>query len=427
LRTDDNLTYGFGYNCFKLLDPAGGATRLCDRYRADGVFELDDYRSHNEKRLVDAFKTEVTGQTTVANLQHNISVGLLRYRQLDRLPPMQAWNTAGWSNLSGDSSSQAEPTPSFPNTNKSEYNTEFSLRDRIELSPETSVWIGARHTRYNRSSERNASCDPNPPYTCVPVPHTGRQTSTGNITTPWMGAQHQIGGYQLHASYGEGVELSAAPNTPLFANAGQLLAVAKSRQIEIGLRSPTPAHGFAWSGTAFAISKPFAYDIWDNASTTFTRFQDGQQQHTGIDLNASWRNTSWLVQGQAQIVKARISDVEQHPEIGTRPLNVPQYTLRALAQYRFTDTPGLRSSLRLSREGARRVTEDGNINLPSWTTLDFAAHYDTRIQGTRTQWTLAVDNLVDRHYWRESPKQFGHYYLYPGAPRTVRLGVKASF
>ena len=112
---------------------------------------------------------------------------------------------------------------------------------------------------------------------------------------------------------------------------------------------------------------------------------------------------------------------------GPKALNVPDLTLRATAQYRFTDIPGLRSSLRLNHEGSRRVTEDGRLNLPSWSTLDFATHYDTRIQGTRTQWTLAIDNLADRHYWRESPKQYGHYYLYPGAPRTVRVGVKASF
>jgi iron complex outermembrane recepter protein len=426
LKTDDNLTYGFGYNCYGILDSSDGATKLCDRYRTDGVFELDDYRSHNEKRLVDALKTEVSGQTTVANVQHNISVGLLRYRQLDRLPPMQAWNTAGWANLSGDSSSQAQPTPSFPNTNKSEYNTELSLRDRIQLSPETSVWIGARHTQYARSSERNASCDLIT-YECVAAPHTDLNKSEGNITTPWIGAQHQINDHQLYASYGEGVELSAVPNTILFTNAGQLLAVAKSRQIEFGVRSQIPTHGFAWSATAFAITKPLAYDIWDANSSTFTRYQDGQQKHTGMDLNASWRNTSWLLQGQAQIVKARISDVEEHPEIGTRPLNVPKYTLRALAEYRFANVPGLRTSLRVSHEGERRVLEDGSINLPGWTTTDLAAHYDTRIDGTRTQWTLAIDNVADRHYWRESPKQFGHYYLYPGAPRTLRLAVKTSF
>ncbi|MFM6990702.1 MAG: TonB-dependent siderophore receptor, partial [Rhodoferax sp.] len=111
----------------------------------------------------------------------------------------------------------------------------------------------------------------------------------------------------------------------------------------------------------------------------------------------------------------------------SQPLNVPALTLRALAQYRWANLPGLRTSLRLNHEGARRVLEDGSINLPAWTTLDLAAHYDTRIQGVSTEWTLAVDNLTDQHYWRESPKQFGHYYLYPGAPRTGRITVRTSF
>jgi iron complex outermembrane receptor protein len=71
--------------------------------------------------------------------------------------------------------------------------------------------------------------------------------------------------------------------------------------------------------------------------------------------------------------------------------------------------------------------ENGSLNLPAWTTWNVAAHYDTRIQGTRTEWTLAIDNLSDQHYWRESPKQFGHYYLYPGAPRTARLSARMSF
>ena len=112
---------------------------------------------------------------------------------------------------------------------------------------------------------------------------------------------------------------------------------------------------------------------------------------------------------------------------GQRPVNLPQLTLRALAQYRWAQVPGLRTSLRLNHEGERRVLEDGSINLPAWTTLDLAAHYDTHLQGTRTEWTLGIDNLTDQRYWRESPKQFGHYYLYPGAPRTARISVRTSF
>jgi iron complex outermembrane receptor protein len=33
---------------------------------------------------------------------------------------------------------------------------------------------------------------------------------------------------------------------------------------------------------------------------------------------------------------------------------------------------------------------------------------------------------MDKRYWKESPYQFGHVYLYPGAARTIRLAVQAA-
>jgi len=64
--------------------------------------------------------------------------------------------------------------------------------------------------------------------------------------------------------------------------------------------------------------------------------------------------------------------------------------------------------------------------LPSWTRVDAVLRYDTRLRGVNTTWTLAVDNLFDRRYWKESPYQFSHVYLFPGAPRTLRLGLTVA-
>jgi iron complex outermembrane receptor protein len=95
-----------------------------------------------------------------------------------------------------------------------------------------------------------------------------------------------------------------------------------------------------------------------------------------------------------------------------------------MAEYRYASVPGLRTGLRLSHEGERQVTENGSVQLPAWTTLDASAHYDTKFNNMASSWTLGIDNLADKRYWRESPKQFGHYYLYPGAPRTIRATVQ---
>lgn len=402
LKTDDNLTFAWGSH----LLPLGLS------FQVDQDATLYDFRSLNEKRIADTLQTEVTGDAAWGNVRHHLSFGLQRSRLLDRLPPKQAWNYAGSLNMG----STPDPTPVYANANRSEYATEFSVKDRIALNAATSLWLGMRHVKYNRSSEQNDPLG------------TNISTIQGHATSPWLALSTQLKGQTIYVSHGYGLEQFVTPNASAsFTNPGEQLGVKKSTQTEVGIRQPSNGHGFDWSASAFHIARPLAYDIFDINTWMSTRYLDGKQIHTGVDVGLGWHNATWIFRGQAQIVKARISDVEQHPEIGNRPLNVPKYTLRALAQYRFTDIPGLRTSLRLSHEGARRVTEDGSINLPGWTTLDFATHYDTRIDGTRMQWTLAIDNLADHHYWRESPKQFGHYYLYPGAPRTVRVGVKASF
>jgi iron complex outermembrane receptor protein len=108
-------------------------------------------------------------------------------------------------------------------------------------------------------------------------------------------------------------------------------------------------------------------------------------------------------------------------------LNVPSLVLRAAAEYRWTQLPRLRTTLRLSHEGQRDLLEGGAMKLPAWTTADLAAHYNTKVAGQNTDWTLALENASNRAYWRESPKQFGHYYLYAGAPRNLRLTARTLF
>jgi len=422
LRTDDRLTFALGHNCYGI---DSNTPALCDRYSADGKFDLYDYRSDNERRKVDALKTEISGSTSWGNTKHDLNASIMRFRQLDRLPPLQAYNLVGEGSTSGGFTSNPDGTPSYPNVNRSDYNTELALSDRISLNPATTVWMGLRHTQYNRQSSENAVCDEN--YICTPAAGTNPTTNRGQITTPWLALSQQLTSQlQAYASYGEGVELNVTPNKPTYTNAGQALPALRSKQYELGIKSQAATS--RWQATVFDITRPQSADACDVSGTVCTRQMDGQAHHRGFELSGGLTHGQWNGDVSAAWIDAKRQNAQIDPTVnGQTALNVLRMTLRGLVQYRFTEIPGLRSTLRVSHEGQRRVLEDGSINLPAWTTLDVATHYDTRIDGTRTQWTLAIDNLADRHYWRESPKQFGHYYLYPGAPRTLRLGVKASF
>jgi iron complex outermembrane receptor protein len=263
---------------------------------------------------------------------------------------------------------------------------------------------------FNRSSARNDPADPN------------GKSNSGYINVPWLGVSTNMSHAVAYASHGHGVENFVVPNNTAsyWNNAGQQLGVGRSRQTEIGLRNPNASSPTQWHASLFQIARPLAYDDGNGS-----RLLDGKQTHQGLEGGANWRGHQWMIGTTAQWLHAEISDVTQTTGVvGSTPLNVPKFIIRGMAEYRYASVPGLRNALRVSHEGERRVTEDGSLQLPAWTTFDATAHYDTKVNNMASTWTLAVDNLTDKRYWRESPKQFGHYYLYPGAPRTLRASVQ---
>jgi iron complex outermembrane receptor protein len=248
------------------------------------------------------------------------------------------------------------------------------------------------------------------------------------MNLPWVGVSRTIENKTIYASHGHGIEQFIAPNTFLWKEqAGQQLGVGRSRQTEVGIRNVEPKGLIGWNIAVFQIERPLAYDEKLSGADTgyFNRHLDGKQTHQGLELGANLSTNQWHLSSQAQWLYAKISGVEQTVDsVGTTPLNVPQFVLRGMAEYRYPSVPGLRTGIRVSHEGERNVTEDGSVQLPAWTTFDATAHYDTKVNHVASTWSFAIDNLTDKRYWRESPKQFGHYYLYPGAPRTFRATVQ---
>jgi iron complex outermembrane receptor protein len=272
--------------------------------------------------------------------------------------------------------------------------------------------LGLRYNRLNRASITTSGTSPT---------HDER-----NIATPWIGLSQKINdSTTAYASYGEGVESAVVPNKPLdYANAGQPLPTLRSKQKEIGIKKQTTQYN--WQVTWFDIQRPATSDSYDTVNSISTRQIDGEARHQGLELSGVTTAISqWnLGAGYTKIDAQRQNSTVDSSLNGQRPINVPAYILRASAEYKFSSIPGLRSGLRLSREGDRNVTEHGEIKLPAWTTLGATTHYDTKVNNVASTWTLAIENLADKQYWRESPIQYGHYYLYPGAPRTVRATVQ---
>jgi iron complex outermembrane receptor protein len=213
------------------------------------------------------------------------------------------------------------------------------------------------------------------------------------------------------------------PSSPGYINAGVALPALKSRQTEIGVKGSLDA--WTWQLDAFDIRRPMT-NI-DVCSLPCTGAFDGNAHHRGVEGALHWAGTAWRAGATAMLLHARREGSTAEPSAnGLRPINVPDSVVRAYAAWRVPAVNGLEVQGAVSREGRRSVLADESIMLPAWTRLDATLRYSTQVGHTATTWLLGVDNVTNHRYWRESPFQFGHVYLYPGAPRTVRLSVTAS-
>ena len=404
LKSDDRLAYAFG------CDAEGNY----DRYCSDGSFDFYDFRSENERRTQTAGSLNLKGNVKTGSVRHDLTVGLLTSRVRNRFQD-QAYNYVGTGNVAGTAIVPADPTLTDVNTNRDERSTELSLQDAIRWNDRLTTWLGVRHTRLDRDSVRTDGSRP-----------TGYDDG---ITTPWAAVSYALQpGLLAYASWGQGVESQVVPNrTSQYSNAGVALPSLSSRQWEFGLKGGDDA--LNWQLAWFDITRPMTnLDACSRLGITPCEGgYDGKAVHRGLEASGQWTQGPWRLAGSASVIDAKRRGSEAEPAInGQRPTNVPREVVRAQAAYRVAAVPGLEVQAQLSREGRRNVLPDGSITLPAWTRFDAALRYDTKLQGVATTWTLGIENLTDKRYWKESPYQYGHIYLFPGAPRTVRLAMTAA-
>ncbi|TWO71900.1 TonB-dependent siderophore receptor [Caenimonas sedimenti] len=404
LKTDDRLAFSFG--C--------GAEGNFDRFCSDGTYDLYDFRSEGERRRQDAGSLQLKGKVTTGSVSHDLSFGAMATRLRNRFQ-MQAFNYVGSGNVQGTAVLPADPRLTDQSTNRDERSVEFSVQDAIHWNDRFSTWVGVRHTRLDRESVRTDGSRPT--------------AYDQGVTTPWLAASYKLAPATMaYASWGQGVESQVVPNrTSQYSNAGIALPALKSKQWELGVKGGTDP--WAWQLAWFQIERPVSnLDACSRLGITPCEGRnDGNAVHRGLEASAQWLSGPVRLAGSATWLDAERRGSTAEPAVnGQKPTNVPDLVLRAHASWKVPSVTGLELQGHVSHESRRNVVPDGSITLPSWTRVDAALRYDHQIGATRASWTLGIDNVFDRRHWRESPYQFGHVYLYQGAPRTLRLAFTAA-
>jgi iron complex outermembrane receptor protein len=218
------------------------------------------------------------------------------------------------------------------------------------------------------------------------------------------------------------VETEVAPDLPIYTNAARALPALKSRQFEAGLKHAR--EGFDASLIAFSITRPQTGNFGScDADASCTRAIDGSAVHRGVEASLAARAGAWHLQASALALHARREGAANTAINGLAPVNVPARSLRTQIGRSLFENLDLQASL--VYESSRAALPDHSARIPAWTRLDLGAKFEQRwSERARITWRAAIENATDRRAWKESPFQFGHAYLFPLAPRSLRLSAQ---
>lgn len=409
LKTDDRIAFPFG--CYD----AATDIYYADRYCPDGSFDLYDFRSENERRRTDALELAVHGKAEAAGLRHALSAGVLRSKVRHRFQ-MQAYNFAGTGHIDGTAVTDPQPDLTDENTHRDERSTELFVRDAVAFNERLTAWLGLRHTKLQRDSVRTNGSRP----TSYEQSISAESVALSYAITPDTMA---------YASWGRGIESEVAPNRARYTNRGEALPALGSRQLEAGIKGGRA--DWTWNAAVFDIERAAWSDVGidcgnDTPGGTCTRVHDGSARHRGIELNTAWQLSPWTLQAGMQWLRARREDSVDAAVNGKRPTNVPAASLKLQARYDVAALPGLTLQANVLAESDRMLLIDNSARVPGYGRVDTSMRYAQQTGFGGLVWRAGIDNLFDRRAWRDAPLQFGHVYLFPLAPRTLRLSVEAA-
>ncbi len=385
---------------------------LCSNYDVD----IYDYRSNHELRTTRSTEVYATARLETAGVRQFVRFGARTTRYAERLPPLQAYNFVGTTNVFAQVDLPADATLSVLNVNRDLVFDELFASDVVTLSQAWSLTLGARDVRVKTSSALSDGSE--------------SVAFSKTAVTPWGAlAWSPLEGSTVYVSGGSDVQSEVVPNRPsVFTNPGEVLPIGRNRQVELGYKQAlSPGH---WLTLAlFEIRKPYGVNI-DQPGGLVLRVANGvTARHRGAEFEVNEAVSPSLLLGfSATYLDARYRDSIDPQLENKRVPNVPNLRAALSADLRPVRAVNAIWSNTLSYTGTKPVLQDNSVSLPSSWQWDTSVFWTPDNATPRLQVRAGIDNVTDRRYWREAPTQsWGATYLFPAQPRTYRVGLTAQW
>lgn len=405
---DDNVA--FAYGCFYAASCASGTTPGYF-FAPNGDYDVYDYRSPDDTRQNDELRGVLTGTFATGALDHEVNLGASAFRRtVDQRP--YVYDYVGTANIDDPVVPVFDPSPNQPGPSArrltSWQRTLFAI-DRVHLGESWQVLAGARFVRLNERAYDDTGA----------LERTTRMTKT----LPQAAVLWQPNApLTTYVSYGEG--LSLGREAPYWtSNGGTTLAPLHSRQVEAGVKYAVN-DALDLQAAIYRIRQSYQFARPDDTAEGFTFVQQGQEVHTGLELNAAGRITDNLrLTASANIIRARAENTGTPAYEDHQVVNVPRWRTAVYADYSLPFAPGLAILGGWRYAGTNVATPDGAARVPAYHVFDAGLRFATSIRGHATTLRLNVDNVFNHFYWRDTGTSGGDSYLFPGMPRLARLSM----
>ncbi|KPA91800.1 TonB-dependent siderophore receptor [Pseudomonas asplenii] len=276
------------------------------------------------------------------------------------------------------------------------------VQDQVALTSRLKVLAGARFERFEDDYESFVTGVPS-------------WTKSENGVTPRLGVIYDL--TDTLAVYADTAR-SFKPNSGASRQGGGF-DPEKGKSYEVGIKWEALDRQLSVDAAIYQIDKRNVLTADPVDPITF-KVAAGEVRSRGFDLNVTGNLTpQWRVIGGYAYVDAEVTKDTTIPK-GTRLMNIPRSSFSLLNVYEFQEGAlkglGLGVGGKYVAERAGQTAATG-FSMGSYTVVDLLGFYKVN---EKVRLNLDVKNLLDRDYEEGA---FGNVYAYPGAPRTVQVGV----
>ena len=275
------------------------------------------------------------------------------------------------------------------------------VQDQVALTERLKVLAGARFERFEHDYESYVS-------------GVKPWSAADNAVTPRVGVTYDL--TDTVAVYADAAR-SFKPNTGA-ARVGGGFEPEKGKSYEMGVKWEALDRQLSVDAAIYQIEKKNVLTT-DPVDSTFS-VAAGQVRSRGFDLNVAGNLTpEWRLIGGYAYVDAEVTK-DNTIRSGTRLMNIPRNSFSLLNVYEFQDGTlkglGLGAGTKYVDERAGQ-TANTAFAMDAYTVVDLLSYYKVN---DKVRLNLDVKNLFNREFEEGA---FGNIYAYPGAPRTVQVGI----